>query len=380
MKKFLISLVIIILIFVPFLINKKSKKVQYIKEPVQERTIIQIVEATGTIEPVNTVDIGAQVSGMISKIYVDYNSEVKKGQILAQIDTSLFEAQLQQATANINNAKASLSKNQAQLDYDTKTYIRYKNLYERNLVSKNDFDLSESSYKADIAQVAAAKASILQAQANYKTAAANMRYTKITSPVDGIVISKEVEEGQTVAASFQTPKLFTVAEDLNKMQIETSVSEADIGKVKVNQEVNYTLDGYPDKIFKGKVTQVRLSPTTESNVVTYTVIISVENEEGKLMPGMTANVSIITNKAENALTVPNSALKFTIADNKQKYEQKGIWIDKKGKPERINIETGLSDDLHTEIISKEIKPGDNVYIGKILRGEKSQKHMRVPRL
>ncbi len=378
MKKIIIAVLIILVIMVPVLIMKKGDKVKYLTAPVKLRTITQIVEATGTIEPVNTVDIGSQVSGLISDIYVDYNSEVEKGQLLAQIDTSLFEAQLQQATANINNAKATLAKNQAVLDYDTKTYKRYKNLYNRNLVSKNDLDSAESAYKSDLAQVAAAKASIMQAQANYATASANMRYTKIISPVKGIVISKEVEVGQTVAASFQTPTLFQVAEDLTKMRIETSVSEADIGKVKEGQEVEYTLDGYPDSTFYGKVIQVRFSPTTESNVVTYTVIIEVENNEGKLMPGMTANVSIITDKKENVLTVPNTALKFTTADNKQKYDHKGIWIEKKGKPFRINIETGISNDSYTEIISNEIKEGDKVYIGKTMNGKKEQ--MRIPRL
>lgn len=331
------------------------------------------------MEPVNTVDVGSQVSGMISEIYVDYNSEVKKGQLLAQIDTSLFEAQLQQSIANINNAKATLAKNQAILEYDTKTYKRYKNLYARNLISKNDLDSAESAYKSDLAQVASAKASIMQAQASYDTASANMRYTKIKSPVDGIVISKEVEEGQTVAASYQTPTLFTVAEDLTMMQIETSVSEADIGKVMVGQDVNYTLDGYPNSIFEGKVSQVRLSPTTESNVVTYTVIIEVDNEEGKLLPGMTANVSIITDKKENVLTIQNSALKFTPEENNQRYEKRGIWIAKKGKPKRIDIETGASDDSYTQIISNQIKEGDLVYIGK--EGSKAAKRaMRVPRL
>ena len=337
MKKIIIPIIILLVIIIPFVISKCSSKVKYVTAPIEKRTITQIVEATGTIEPVNTVDVGSQVSGMISEIYVDFNSEVKKGELLAQIDTSLFEAQLQQAIANINNAKATLAKNQAILEYDTKTYKRYKNLYARNLVSKNDLDSAESAYKSDLAQVASAKASIMQAQASYDTASANMRYTKIKSPVDGIVISKEVEEGQTVAASYQTPTLFTVAEDLTMMQIETSVSEADIGKVLVGQNVNYTLDGYPNSIFEGKVSQVRLSPTTESNVVTYTVIIEVDNEEGRLLPGMTANVSIITDKKENVLTVPNSALKFTLADNKQKYERIGVWISKKGKPVRINI-------------------------------------------
>ncbi len=378
-KRIIISILIVLIITVPFIIMKKSGKIKYVTEPVRIRTITQIVEATGTIQPVNTVDVGSQVSGMISEIYVDYNSKVEKGQLLAQIDTSLFEAQLQQAIANINNAKATLARNQALLDYDTKTYKRYKNLYERNLVSKNDLDSAESAYKSDLAQVASARASIMQAQANYDTASANMRYTKIKSPVDGIVISKEVEEGQTVAASYQTPTLFTVAEDLTMMQIETSVSEADIGKVIVGQDVNYTLDGYPDSVFTGKVSQVRLSPTTESNVVTYTVIIEVENEEGKLLPGMTANVSIITDKQEDVLTVPNSALKFTLANNKQKYERRGIWIKKKGKPVRINIDTGASDDSYTQIISDEVKEGDLVYVGS--EGSKAARRaMRIPRL
>lgn len=379
MKKYIIGLVVILIIIVPFVMNKKNGKAQYLSEPIQKRTITQIVEATGTIEPINTVSIGSQVSGRIDEIFVDYNSHVEKGQLLAQIDTSLFKAQLQQSEANINNAKATLQKNKALLDYDTKTYHRYKNLYERNLVSKNDLDEAESAYKSDLAQVAAAKASIMQAEANYATASANMGYTKIVSPVKGIVISKEVEVGQTVAASFQTPTLFTVAEDLTKMQIETSVSEADIGKVAVGQDVNYTLDGYPDLVFTGKVSQVRLSPTTESNVVTYTVIIEVENNEGKLLPGMTANVSIITGKKEDILTVPNVALKFTVAGNTQKYDKKGIWINKKGKPVRINIETGVSDDNYTEIISDKIKEGDLVYT-RNLSNAKKKENMRVPRI
>lgn len=379
MKKIVIAIAVILLIATPFVFKNKNNKVEYVSEPVQARTITQIVEATGTIEPINTVSIGSQVSGRIEQIFVDYNSKVEKGQQLAQIDTSLFEAQLQQSQANINNAKATLEKNEAQLEYDTKTYHRYKNLYDRNLVSKNDLDSAKSAYKSDLAQVAAAKAQIMQAQANYATAAANMGYTKIVSPVNGIVISKEVEVGQTVAASFQTPTLFTVAEDLTKMRIETSVSEADIGKVKEGQEVEYTLDGYPDSIFKGIVTQVRLSPTTESNVVTYTVVIEVENDEGKLLPGMTANVSIITGKKENILTVPNVALKFTVANNTKRYDKKGIWIAKKGKPVRIDVETGVSDDTYTEIISDEIKEGDVVYT-RNLTASKKQNEMRPPRI
>ena len=378
-KKIIIGLLVLLVIAMPFVFKKKEGKVQYLSEPIEKRTITQIVEATGTIEPINTVSIGSQVSGRIDEIFVDFNSHVEKGQQLAQIDTSLFKAQLQQAQANINNAKATLARNEAQLEYDTKTYNRYQNLYDRNLVSKNDLDSAKSAYKSDLAQVASAKAQIMQAQANYATAAANMGYTKIVSPVKGIVISKEVEVGQTVAASFQTPTLFQVAEDLTKMRIETSVSEADIGKVKEGQDVEYTLDGYPDSIFMGKVTQVRLSPVTESNVVTYTVVIEVDNQDGKLLPGMTANVSIITGKKENILTVPNVALKFTVADNNKKYDKKGIWVERKGKPVRINVQTGVSNDSYIEIISDELKEGDIVYTRNLTMG-KNQQQMRVPRL
>lgn len=381
MKKIIITiLIIMIAASVFFAMTKKNGKVSYETTTVKRSTITQIVEATGTVEPVNTVAIGSQVSGQISAIFVDYNSKVTKGQLLAQIDTSLFEAQLQQSLANINNAESTLAQHQAALAYDEKTYKRYKNLYARDLVSKDQVDSAESAYKSDLARVSAAKATIMQAKANYNTASANMRYTKILSPINGTVISKEVEVGQTVAASFQTPTLFTVAEDLTKMRIETSVSEADIGKVKEGQEVEYTLDGYPDSVFNGKVTMVRLSPTTESNVVTYTVIIEVDNEEGKLLPGMTANVSIITDKKENILTVPNQALKFTPQSNKQKYEKQGIWIDVKGKPQRINAESGASDDFQTEIISSEIKEGDKVYIGIKQNGKNNKKAIMPPRL
>ena len=245
-------------------------------------------------------------------------------------------------------------------------------------------DLAESTYKSDLAQISAAKAQIAQASAAYNTAAANLRYTKIISPVDGVVVSRGVDVGQTVAASFQTPELFSVAQDLTQMQIEASVAEADIGKVKVGQEVNYTLDGYQDSVFYGKVLQVRISPTTVQNVVTYTVIIQVNNEDMKLIPGMTANVSIITSKKADVMSVPNAALKFTpnVDGSGPKYKKQGIWIlggDKKIK--RINVQTGASDDEYTEIISDKIHPGDNVVVGIKGRGDaKKGRQPRPPRM
>lgn len=367
MKKryIIISAAILILVLIFVFVKRHKSAAKFETANVGRNTIVQVVEASGTINPVTTVDIGAQVSGKIVEIYADYNSEVKKGQLLAQIDTSLFEAQLQQSIANIANAKANYEKILAVTENDRKTYVRYKNLYARNFVALSEYNLAESTYKSDLAQVAAAKAQISQAQAAYETAAANMRYTRIVSPVDGTVVTRNVDVGQTVASSFQTPTLFMVAQDLTKMQIETSVSEADIGKVKVGQDVEYTLDGYQDSIFTGKVTQVRISPTTVQNVVTYTVIVEVENEDEKLIPGMTANVSIITSKKENVTTVPNDALKFTpyTDGSGPKYKEQGIWILEDKKPRRINVTVGASDDVNTEIISKDLKPDMQVIVG-----------------
>ena len=358
-----------------------SKQVKYETKNIEKCTITQFVEASGTINPVNTVSVGSTVSGLIKEIYVDFNSEVKKGQLLAQIDPANFEAQVQQNQAQINNASANLAKLQAVADYDQKQYQRYKNLLDKNFVAKSELDEKFSTYKADLAQINAAKAQIHQYQASLKTAQTNLGYTRIIAPVDGTVISRKIDLGQPVAASFQAPELFTIAQDLTKMQIEVSVSEADIGKVKEGQEVTYTLDGYPDSTFEGKVTQVRLSPTTVSNVVTYTVIVEVDNEDLKLKPGMTANVSIITSKSENVLCAPNIALKFTPDVNGPKYKNQGLWILEKGKANRIDIETGANDDLFTEIISDGIKENDKVILGiqGKTKGKKSG-HQPMPRL
>ena len=340
-----------------------SKQVKYDTKDIERCTITQVVEASGTINPVNTVSVGSTVSGLSKEIYVDYNDVVKKGQILAQIDPANFIAQVQQNQAQINNAQANFQKLQAIANYDQKQYARYKNLYAKNFVAKSELDEKLSTYQSDLAQMNAARAQINQYQASLKTAQTNLGYTKIVAPVDGTVISREIDLGSPVAASFQAPELFTIAQDLTKMQIEVSVSEADIGKVKEGQDVTYTLDGYPDSTFEGKVSQVRLSPTTVSNVVTYTVIVDVNNEDLKLKPGMTANVSIITNKSENVLCVPNMALKFTPDINGPKYKNQGLWILENGRAKRVDIETGASDDSSTEVISKSLGEGMKVIMG-----------------
>ncbi len=381
-KKYIYSsAAIIALIIIGGIGFSGAKQVKYKTKAIERCTITEVVEASGTINPVNTVSVGSTVSGLIKEIYVDYNDVVKKGQILAQIDPANFEATVQQNQAQINNARANLAKLQAIANYDQKQYVRYKNLYAKNFVAKSELDEKLSTYQSDLAQINAAKAQISQYQATLKTALTNLGYTKIIAPVDGTVISREIDLGSPVAASFQAPELFTIAQDLTKMQIEVSVSEADIGRVEEGQDVTYTLDGYPDSTFTGKVTQVRLSPTTESNVVTYTVIVDVNNEDLKLKPGMTANVSIITDKSENVLCVPNMALKFTPDINGPKYKNQGIWILEKGKPKRVEIETGAYNDSSTEIISDKIQEGTDVIIS--IKSKKSKQNNRrnpVPRL
>ena len=348
----------------------QKHKVIYQTQKIEKCTITDVVEASGTINPVNTVSVGSTVSGLMKEIYVDYNSEVKKGQLLAQIDPANFQASVDQNQAQISNAEANLAKLNAEMAYAKITYERYRNLYAKNFVAKSELDHAESDYRAKLASIGAQRASIAQARANYKTAMTNLGYTKIVAPVDGTIIKRAIDVGQPVAASFQAPELFTIAQDLKEMQIEVNVSEADIGKVKEGQDVEYTLDGYPDSIFHGKVTQVRLDSTTTSNVVTYTVIVSVSNEDLTLKPGMTANVSIITKRSKDVMCAPSIALKYTPEVDGPKYKNKGIWILKDNKPERIDIETGSSDDTNVEIISKDLKLGDKVIISSTGGGKR----------
>ena len=348
----------------------KNSSTKYTTKPIAKATIIQNVEASGTIKPINTIAVGTQVSGTVQKIYVDYNSVVKKGDLLAELDPSLFQANVDQSNAKLRNAKASYQRVKATLNYKENNYKRYKHLYEKNYVSRDDVELAESNYLQAKAELDAATAEVSAASASLENNLTNLRYSKITSPVDGTVISRAVDVGQTVAASFNTPTLFEVAKDLTQMQIETSVSEADIGKIKVGQSATYTLDGYQDKKFHGEVTQVRLASTTTNNVVTYTVIISVDNSEGFAIPGMTANVSIKVSEAKDVLVVENKAFKVSVDDTK-KYEKQGILILTSSGPKRYNVTVGAVDDNKSQIISDEIKEGDKVIIS-IMSNNKKQ--------
>ena len=374
-----IGLFAILLLFALFS-TLMGKRVVYETAPITKRTITHVVEASGTINPVNTVSVGSTVSGLISAIYVDFNSTVKKGQLLAEIDPRTFQATVDQNAASMASAQADLANRQAVLEMDTKTLKRYQHLYSKSFIPKSELDQAESNYKSSLAQVNAARAKISQSQAQYNQSLVNLNYTKIIAPVDGMIISRKVDLGQPVAASFQAPELFTIAQDLEKMQIEVNVSEADIGQVKEGQDVTYTLDGYPNSVFDGKVTQVRISPTTVSNVVTYSVIVTVDNSDLKLKPGMTANVSIITAKNENVLCVPNAALKFTPKDNKVKYKSQGLWKKDGLKLERIDITTGASDDSYTEVIGDNIHEGEKIIVGIGGKSKKKASDFRPPRI
>lgn len=315
----------------------------------------QVVTATGEIQPLNTVSVGSQVSGTIEKLYVDFNSKVKKGDVLLEIEPSVLQA-------SVDEAKASLVSAQSQRNYAKSEYQRNKTLYNEGFISRAEMEQSQTTYEQ-------AEQSVKRMQSQYDRAVTNLGYATITSPVDGTVIAREVDVGQTVAASFQTPNLFKIAEDLSQMQIETSVSEADIGVIKEGQAVTFTVDAYPNQTFDGTVRQIRLSPTTTSNVVVYTVVIDVDNSDLRLMPGMTAFVTIVVTEKFDVFKVQNAALvlrKFDgIVDNAgDATPNDHLAIQRDGKVILIPYTKGLVTATETEIISDELRDGDRVVIGR----------------
>jgi len=367
MKKILIICAIVIVVVVAgfILFRGKGNEPKFRTEKVTRGDIEMAVTATGTVNPVTTVLVGTQVSGTVKNIYVDFNSPVKKGQLIARIDPALFDAQVNQARANLLSAKANLEKAEASEVDAKRTMERNKELLSKNLIAQSDFDTAETNYETAKASVSAAKSQVAQSDAALSSAETNLFYTRIVSPVDGIVVSRNVDVGQTVAASFQTPTLFSIAQDLTKMQIDTNVAEADIGNVTVGQDVQFTVDAYPDITFKGKVWQVRNAPITVQNVVTYDVVIQVSNPELKLKPGMTANVSIIVSIKRDVLKIPNVALRFRPAEEvKTTAQQRGsaVWILEQEKPKRVPVSTGISDGAYTEIVSGEIKEGQELIV------------------
>lgn len=368
------SLIIVagIALFIGF--SGKEKKPKFRTEKVTKGDIVSAISTTGTVNAVTTVLVGTQVSGTIKHIYVDFNSPVKKGQLIAQIDPATFEAQVDQARANLLSAKANVDKAEATLFDVKRSMNRNKELFSKNLIARIELDTSETNFETSKAQLITAKAQLAQTEAALRYAEINLRNTKIISPVDGIVVSRNIDVGQTVAASFQTPTLFTIAQDLTKMQIDTNVSEADIGKAKVGQAVEFSVDAYPEVTFKGSVFQIRNAPIVVQNVVTYDVVIKMDNQDLKLKPGMTANVSIIIELKKNVLKIPNIALRFRLSE-RSKPPDKGhaVWIIEKGKPKRVKVLTGISDESYTELVSGEIKEGQELIVESLEKAKGSQR-------
>lgn len=347
--------------------SAKNERIEYDTTTVERGTLKLDVAATGTIQPVNVVSVGTQVSGIIEKVFVDYNSEVTKGQLIAKLETFTLEEDLKSARAAMTDAKSKW-------DYAKLNARRNKDLFEQNFIAKSEWE------QADV-DVVTAKANYDKAVAAVKKAERNLGYAEVISPVSGTIITKEVEEGQTVASSFQTPELFTIAEDLTKMQIEADVSEADIGSIKAGQDVDFSVDTFPTDVFKGKVSQVRLSPTEDSNVVMYTVVVSISNDDLRLLPGMTAYINVKVEEKENVLRLSNTAFQFrpvkpgVVSSKKSNEERKKIiqerqnlkpnetfvYLLQNDKPVRKKVTKGIANMMHTEILDG-LKEGDVVIL------------------
>lgn len=352
---FIIIILIGVGIYFLFFAKNISKDKKYITVDVTRGDIVQTVTATGEIMPVNTVNVGSQVSGTIEDIFVDYNSHVKQGDVLLTIEPSVLKSTVDEARASLDAAKSELK-------YSKSEYDRNKSLYNDGFISRAEMEKSQTTYEQ-------AQQAVNKAQYSYDRAVTNLGYATITSPVNGTVISRKVDKGQTVAASFQTPDLFEIAEDLSKMQIETAVSEADIGMIKEGQRVTFTVDAYPNQTFEGDVYQIRLSPTTVSNVVVYTVVINVDNADLKLMPGMTAFVTVVVARAEDIWKTKNSGLlirsyKDIVDGAKDDITPKTHLAIKRDKDiVFVPYKKGLTTPTETQIISDEIKDGDKLIIG-----------------
>ncbi len=364
--------------------NKKKPEDLYRLQPVTMGDIEQNVTANGTINPVSLVNVGTQVSGRVKKIYADYNDQVKKGQVLLELEDELFKAQIAASLGNVKNNEASLELAKA-------NEARMRSLFEKEYVSKQELDQSVQALKSAEAQLSTTRAQLKRDQTNYS-------YSIIKSPVSGVVVDRVVDVGQTVAASLQTPTLFKIAQDLSKMQIDTSFAEADIGHIQVGQVAKFNVDAFPNTNFEGVVKQIRLNPTNTANVVTYNIVVSVDNPDQKLLPGMTAYVNINFAKHENVLLVPNAALRYkpkneemklaTKKDKKSddnKLKTKGdslgsgkIYVLRNNKPEMIRVKTSITNGKFTEIITSDIKPNEFVITADMSNDQKSGSNSQGP--
>lgn len=367
----------------------------YVTEPIERGSIASIVTATGTVNPVTTVQVGTYVSGPIQAIYVDFNSPVKKGQLVAKIDPAPFQVKVLQAEADVANNRAKVEKDRADLKLKRLTLDRNRELLKKNLISQNDVDTAKSNYDQAVAQLALDRASIKQSEASLQEARINLAYTDIRSPVDGVVVSRNVDVGQTVAASFQTPTLFLIAQDLTKMQVHTNVSESDIGPVSQRQPASFTVDAYPGKAFSGTVAQVRNAPITVQNVVTYDVVIAVDNANLELKPGMTANVNITTAQRDDVLKIPLRAVRFNpehkpgaeptqtqdgseAASRRARRGVSTVWlVQPDGSLQKVDVKLGVRDDQYAELLSDHLSSGDQLVVA-FRRSDSQRQAMRPP--
>ncbi|MDD2367528.1 MAG: efflux RND transporter periplasmic adaptor subunit [Desulfuromonadaceae bacterium] len=394
MKKFVIIALVLLVIAASggYLFYKRTPEISYKTARLERGTIVSTVSATGNLSAVTTVQVGTQVSGTIQKLYVDFNSRVRKGEAIAEIDPSLFNASVEQSKGSFLSAEASLQKAKVSLLDAKRTLERNKKLLKDGIISQADYELSETVLQSAEAGVKAAEGNLAQAKGALMQSQTNLRYSVIRSPVDGVVISRAIDVGQTVAASFSTPTLFTIAQDLTKMQIEVSVDEADISRIVLQQKTSFTVDSYPEQTFHGRVTQIRSAPVINQNVVTYVVVVSVDNSDLKLKPGMTANVSIEVAKTGDALKLPPAALRFkpkTEDDGtnvKKSEEQKRgghqrqnpgkaggdknsgrdqkVYLLKDGKPVVTSVKTGIANNSSIELLESDLKEGDEVIVGQ----------------
>ena len=370
--------------------------------PVTRGAVVRAIVTTGAVNPVVTVQVGTYVSGVIQALYCDYNTQVKSGQLCAKIDPRPYQVVYDQDAASLASAEAQLRKDRAALVYATINEKRDRTLRTRGIVSQDTVDNDRSTLDQSAAQVGLDEATIQERRAALHAAQVNLDYTNIVSPVDGIVVSRSVDVGQTVAASFQTPTLFLIAKDLTKMQVDTNVSESDVGAAKVGEKATFTVESYPNEVFEGRVTQVRQAPITVQNVVTYDVVVSVANPNLELLPGMTANTRIISDARNDVLRVPLPALKFsppgasrTAADvspqgdtspaGKPDQTRHGrsssarVWILRDGRPQPVPVTTGLSDGSFAEISAGDLKAGDEVIVNQIRNGEQRTGRAAPPR-
>ena len=358
-------------------ITERKQESRYVTAQVDHGSVVRSVTATGTVNPVIVVQVGTYDSGPIIAIYADFNSPVKAGQLIAKIDPRPFTVKVHEAQAALGNSQSQLAKDQADLAYKKLLFDRDSKLMAENVISQDTLDNARSAYQQAASQVALDGSMVKQQKANLEEAQVNLDYTNIISPVDGTVVSRNVDVGQTVAASFQTPTLFLIAKDLTQMQVDTNVSESDIGDLRDGETADFGVDAFPDRVFEGTVGQVRQVPISIQNVTTYDVVVNVPNPEFLLKPGMTANVTIVSARRDNVLRIPIQALQFSPTFAKgnstspSASREKRVWIADGSAIKPASIVTGLDDGHYVEVMSGELKQGDLVVTAELRSGDTS---------